>query len=67
MRVDAACKNGRLEIMKKLLSNGANINAKTIDGESVLHMAVREKFYSRYENSMEIIQFLLEDVRIDLR
>ena len=43
---------GNLDLVKDLISNGANINVKNIEGDTPLHIAIKEKKYP-------IIHFLL--------
>ena len=57
---------GYATIVKEFLSHGANVNAKTLEDETVLHVAIRHNFYDHYQESLEIIQLLLEDKSIDL-
>ena len=57
---------GHVTIFKEFLSNGANVNAKTSEEESVLHVAIKQNFYGHYQESLEIIQLLLKDESIDL-
>ena len=54
-------------IVKELLKNGANINAKTSDdNESVLHVAIPEDEICSQDN-LNTIQLLLRENSIDLK
>ena len=48
-----ACKNGNIDLVKKLLSYGADVNAKNNDGWTPLHYASRN-------GHTEIVKLLLE-------
>lgn len=44
-----AVQNGNLKIVEILIKNGAYVNAKTPEGDSVLHYAI-ENFYTRWDD-----------------
>lgn len=55
-----AIKNRRLDIVKLLVSNGANVNCFDLDLENALHLAASNTDY-------DIIQYLLNDTEVDPR
>ena len=48
-----ACQNGRTELFKMLLENGADVNAKSADGTSAIHFATQSA-------NTEIVDLLLQ-------
>lgn len=56
-----AVQNGNLKIVEILITNGADVNAKTPEGDSVLHFAI-ENFYTRWDDVyFEIVKYLATD------
>lgn len=55
-----AVKNRRLDIVKILLANGANVNNFDLDLENALHLAASNSDY-------DIIEFLLNETEVDSR
>lgn len=57
-----ACYNGNIEMVKALLENGANVNAREFSGRTALHHAVfYDTFESNDETQLEIIKILLDN------
>lgn len=57
-----ACHIGNIEVVKKLIENGADVNIREFSGRTALHHAVfYDELESNEEVQMEIIKILLEN------
>lgn len=56
-----AVQNSKVDIVNYLIENGANINAKTSNGQTPLHLSVAGGFYkSQNLDKTDVVKLLLE-------
>lgn len=51
--------NRKLKLMKYLIENGANVNAKSASGKTILHLASQKGY-------LEIVKYLVDEKSVDL-
>ena len=61
-----AAAHANVAIVKELLKYRANVNVKEINGDTALHKAIHGNIYSHYDDTLVVIQLILEDDSIDL-
>lgn len=63
-----AAANGHLELCKKLITQGANVNAQTSYGATALKMAIEDAHYTKSKNHFNVCKLLLKHgANIDLQ
>lgn len=63
-----AARQGHLELCKKLINQGANVNAQTSYGATALKMAIEDAHYTKSKNHFDVCKLLLKHgANIDLQ